>query len=244
MSGWIKLYRSMIEWEWYSDINVKVLFLHLLLKANHSDQKWKGIDVKRGQLVTGRKKLSAQTGLSEQSIRTSLDKLKSTNEITIRSTNQNSIITICNYDNYQQKDDINQQGNQRSTNDQPTINQQLTTNKNDKKEENENNINRGHEKNHRSFVADANKDEREYRIYLFNLVKEKQVSRDQLFMKEKIDLERRNELWEDFIRNSLVNVPLIEDDKHAWNTFKKFVQDNSSKYKVGFIKGKINRNPV
>ena len=42
MEGWIKLHRQILDWEWYDDINVKVLFLHLLLTANYEDKKWQG----------------------------------------------------------------------------------------------------------------------------------------------------------------------------------------------------------
>jgi predicted transcriptional regulator len=101
MEGWISLYRKFLEWEWYSDINTKTLFIHLLLKANHKSSKWQGIEIKRGQLVTGRKVLARETGLSEQQVRTSLEKLKSTNETTIKSTKQNSVITILKYEVYQ-----------------------------------------------------------------------------------------------------------------------------------------------
>lgn len=132
MNGWIKLHRKFIEWEWYKDINTKVIFLHLLLKANHKDQKWQGLDIKRGQLITGRKSISLETGISEQSIRTSLNKLKSTNEITIHSNNKNSIITILNYDLYQNESEDNQQ----LTSNQPATNQQLTTNNNDNNDNN------------------------------------------------------------------------------------------------------------
>ena len=86
--------------------------------------------------------------------------------------------------------------------------------------------------NNKAFVADANKDQKHYRQYLHTLVKEKQVSRDQLFNNNKIDYELRNTLWEDFIKNSIINVPLIEDEKHAWNTFKKFIIDNKLNYQV------------
>ena len=84
----------------------------------------------------------------------------------------------------------------------------------------------------RSFRVDANKDVKEYRKYLFDLIKNKAISRDQLFYKCKIDLSRRNELWEAFILNSIENVPLIEDDKHGWNTFKKFINDNHKDWQV------------
>ena len=119
MSGYVKIHRSLIDWEWYKDVNTKSLFIHLLLKANHAPGKFMGIDIKRGQLVTGRKALSAETGLSEQCIRTSLNRLKSTNELTIKTSNKNSLITIVNYDFYQNSNDANQQTNQQLTSNQP-----------------------------------------------------------------------------------------------------------------------------
>jgi len=136
MAGWIKLHRSLIDWEWYNDANTCRLFIHLLLRANHKPKKWRGKTIEAGQLLTGRKALSAQTGLSEQQIRTSLSKLKSTNEITIKSTSQDSIITLVCWESYQQN---NHEDNQRATNEQPTDNQQVTTNKNVKNENNEKN---------------------------------------------------------------------------------------------------------
>ena len=128
-NGWIKLHRKFKDWEWSQDPNTSHLFVRLLLMANHKKRSWKGIDILPGQIVTGRKKLSSDTGLSEQSVRTSLNKLKSTNEVTIESTKQYSIIEIINWKNYQQVTN-------NLTNEQPTTNQQLTTNKNVKKEKN------------------------------------------------------------------------------------------------------------
>jgi len=125
--GWICLHRSLLEWEWYDDKNACRLFIHLLLKANHKPKKWRGITIESGSLIAGRHVLSAETGLSEQQIRTSLNKLKSTNGITIKSTNKYSMISICCWSKYQ---DNNQQVNQQVTNKQPTNNQQVTTNNN------------------------------------------------------------------------------------------------------------------
>lgn len=112
------------------------------MSANHEPKKWRGQEIGRGQILTGRKQLSSTTGISEQSVRTCLERLKETKEITIKSTNQNSIITVCNYDSYQQKEaTTNQQTNQQSTSqltsDQPATNQRPTTNKNDKNKKND-----------------------------------------------------------------------------------------------------------
>jgi len=145
-SGFIKLQRKILDWEWYNDIPTKTLFIHLLLKVNFKDKKWKGYDIKRGQILTGRKILSDETGLSEQQTKTALRKLQATNEITIQATNRFSIITLVNYSLYQdKKTDSNQLNNQpeeqQATSNQPandpTSNQQATTTKNDKNEKND-----------------------------------------------------------------------------------------------------------
>lgn len=125
--GWIKLHRSLLDWQWASDPNVFLVFIRLLLKANHKENTWKGIKIARGQVVTGRHELAKEIGISERNVRTALTKLKSTNELTIKPTNKYSVISINNYNHYQQTD-------QQEANDRPASDQQVTTNNNDKKE--------------------------------------------------------------------------------------------------------------
>jgi hypothetical protein len=128
--GWIKLHRQILEWEWYSDNNCFRLFLHLLLKANHKEKRFKGIELKVGSIVTSRDLLARETGLTSQQIRTALTKLISTNEITNVTSSQGTIIQIVNYEKYQVPTN-------EITNEQPTSNQQSTTNNNVKKEKKE-----------------------------------------------------------------------------------------------------------
>lgn len=125
--GWIKLHRQILEWEWYSDNNCFRLFLHLLLKANHKEKRFKGIELKVGSIVTSRDLLARETGLSSQQIRTALSKLISTNEITSVTSSQGTIIQIVSYEKYQV-------ATNEITNEQPTNNQQITTNNNVNKE--------------------------------------------------------------------------------------------------------------
>ncbi len=141
LNGWIKLHRQFLDWGWYGDPITKAVFIHLLIKANRKNTVWRGVKIERGQLVTSRSKLVEELTISEQSIRTSLNRLKSTNEITIKTTNRYSLITLVNYDTYQgEYSQPNQQTNQPSnhqlTSNQPATNQQLTTNKKDKNREN------------------------------------------------------------------------------------------------------------
>ena len=134
----------MIDWEWYDDINVCRLFIHCLMRANHKPKQWRGIDVPRGSFITGRKKLAEETKLTEQQIRTALNKLISTNEITIKATNKNSLLTVVKYNDYQDKQDASTSKTTSDlTNGQPTSNQQVTTNNNDNNENNENNEKKG-----------------------------------------------------------------------------------------------------
>lgn len=132
--GWVKLHRGLGEWEWFQDRNTLQLFIFLLINANHKENKWRGSVVPKGCLITGRKSLSEKLGLSEQQVRTSLNKLKSTSEITIKTTSKFSLIKINNWDTYQQD---NQQSNKRVTNKQPTSNhkQECKNEKNEKKRE-------------------------------------------------------------------------------------------------------------
>ena len=132
-NGWIKIHRRMLEWEWYDDANTFKLFMHLLLTANHEGRKWHGISIERGQLITSSDKLAERLKLSRQQVRTSLSKLKSTSEITTKATSRYTLITLCQWASYQDRDfeqpASNQQSNQQITNKQPTDNQQVTTNK-------------------------------------------------------------------------------------------------------------------
>ena len=129
-NGWIKLHRSLLDWEWYDDINVMRVFLHCLLMANHKDKKYRGAVVERGSFLTGRDALASQTGLTVQQIRTSLNKLKSTNELTIKSSKQGTVIQVVSYDKYQEVTN-------ESTTHQPDSNQIVTTNKKNKNIKNE-----------------------------------------------------------------------------------------------------------
>ena len=115
-TGYIKLYRSLLEWEWYGDINTRLLFLHLLITANYEDKKWMGKVIKRGQRVCSYKGLSEESGISVQSVRTALNHLKSTGEVTYQSGPQYGLVTISNYEKYQ------------GLTDQPTSQQQTTNN--------------------------------------------------------------------------------------------------------------------
>lgn len=130
-NGYISLHRKILDWEWYTDANTIRLFLHLLLRANHAEKKWRGVTVKRGQLLTGRIKLCEELGITERGIRTSLTKLETTGEITIKTTSKFSIITVVNYSVYQfEKERVASKTTSKVSSERPTSDQPPTTNNN------------------------------------------------------------------------------------------------------------------
>tara|TARA_R110002020_G_scaffold114830_5_gene264187 strand:- start:1460 stop:1948 length:489 start_codon:yes stop_codon:yes gene_type:complete len=125
--GWIKIHRQLLDWEWYDDINVTRLFLHILLKANHKPKNYKGEIVKVGEHLTSRDILSKETGLTVRQVRTALTKLKMTSELTITSSSQGTKIQVVNYEKFQVvTSDM--------TTKRPATDQRATSNKNVKNE--------------------------------------------------------------------------------------------------------------
>jgi hypothetical protein len=115
-SGWIKLHKSLLDWEWFKDHKTVHVFNYCLLKANFKEGKFQGKVVPAGSFVTGRKQIAQDTGLSEQEVRTAIFKLKSTSNLTIKSTSKYSIISICNWEKYQLEQPTKpQRSNQRAT---------------------------------------------------------------------------------------------------------------------------------
>lgn len=101
MSGYILLHKSLTKWEWYADVATTRMFIDLLLHANFEPKQWRGITVNRGEQVTSLTRLSQRANLTFQQTRNTLNRLQSTGEITIKSTNKYSVISIINYDDYQ-----------------------------------------------------------------------------------------------------------------------------------------------
>ena len=141
--GYIFLWRRIMDTSFYSCPNTCHLAIHLLLLANHKEKKilvdGKDVMIGRGQILTGRESLSKKTGLTEREVRTALTHLKTTNFLTIYTTNRYSIVTICKYSDFQniktkEKPKESQLNDQPTTSQRPANDQPTTTNNNDKNE--------------------------------------------------------------------------------------------------------------
>ena len=137
MEWFVQLHKKICDWEWYTDIPTCKLFFHILLKCNYKEAKWKWKVIKPWEFITSLEHLSLETGLTRQQVRTAINKLKSTWEITHYSTNEYTTLALNNWESYNTRDNI------QITNEQQTNNKRITTtNKNNKeyKENKDNNI--------------------------------------------------------------------------------------------------------
>lgn len=123
-NGFVKFDRKIANWRWYHDVNTFKLFFHLIITANYEPKPFENITVQRGQRVASYQSLAAETQMSVQNVRTALNHLISTGEVTRQSTSKYTVFTIVNYNMYQD----NQQTNQQTANKQLTNNQQMANN--------------------------------------------------------------------------------------------------------------------
>ena len=200
----IKLYRKFLDWGWYKDHNTKILFIHLLIVARWKSGQFMGIDLARGQYACNIPKLIDQTGLTRQQIRTSIEKLIKTNELTTHREAGYTVFTIVSYDSYQSS-------NQRATNEQPMSNQRAT--------------------NEQPIIEEEGKKERKkeksipafFEFYKYALSKNPKVDKDKLKMKYDSWIEsgwcvQRNgklepiKVWKSTLTNTMIYGHLNSDE--------------------------------
>jgi len=126
-SGWVKLWRKSTDSGLMQNPDLWLFWCWCLLKATHKPKKqmvgFQVVELQPGQFVFGRKKAATELPLSEQTVRTCVKKLETLQNLTIKSTNKFSIITIVNWDAYQEiNQQDNQQDNQQVTSSQPAAN--------------------------------------------------------------------------------------------------------------------------
>lgn len=131
--GYVKLYRKLLDWEWFHDGNMLKALTWLIMNANTQDSEYRGVPVRRGSLVISMKELSESLSgrkkherISLQQLRTILKRLQRTGEIIVSSTNEFSVITVCKYDVYQGSNTLfdGESINEQQTSNRPSTNEQ------------------------------------------------------------------------------------------------------------------------
>ena len=111
--GYVKLYRSFLEWEWYDDEACVRLFIHLLMVANWRESRWHGQVLPAGSKIISQVEMAAALGWTRQKMGRTLDKLRLTGEVTTEAGSKWTLVTLVNWDKYQGQEE--QTGQQAGT---------------------------------------------------------------------------------------------------------------------------------
>jgi hypothetical protein len=152
MDGYILLARCIIDSEVFASQKMLKVWVWCLCKANHKGRfvslkvgrGFKTVKVERGQFLFGRFKAEEDLSIDGSTIYKIIKKLELLEQITIESNNQYSIITICNYEEYQDPKNYKVTTNEQPTNNQVTAEEQPsnTNNTHNTNKESINNINK------------------------------------------------------------------------------------------------------
>lgn len=148
MDGWLKLYRSILDSAVFQDAEIFKVWIWLLCNVAFEQHDTvcygKVIHLKPGQIATGRKKIAQCTDLNENKVYRALTVLKSLGNIEIKATNKYSIITVVNWDKYQDENvkriSSEQQNNSKTTTEEQQDDSKRTQHKNGKNGKKEKNI--------------------------------------------------------------------------------------------------------
>lgn len=131
MSGYVKIDRKILEWEWWDDINTYRLFSYMVIVANWEAGRFRGITVPRGSFVSSLSSLSDKTKLTVNEVRTALKHLTSSGEVTSKPHGKFTVFTVNNYNLYQGDNTeitgISQADNRQATGNPQPVNNLLTT---------------------------------------------------------------------------------------------------------------------
>lgn len=192
MEGWIKIHRKILENPIISkDSDYLAVWIYLLVNATHKEIpalfKGKKITLKEGQLITGRKSISSKLKISESKIYRIINEFKSEQQIEQQTSNKSSLITILNWNRYQQTE---QQIETQMNNKWTTSEQQVNTNKNVKNDKNvKNNIISASEEASSADTAKANR-KHKYGEYKNVLLKDEELQ----------TLKENYQNWEELIK--------------------------------------------
>lgn len=129
LKGWLKLHRSIVDSIVFENAEVLRLWIWLLCNAAYDEYdtiyNGKLVHISKGQIVTSRKKMAQQLGISESTAYRTAKSLENIGKVNIKTNNKFSIITIIKWDDFQ---NISQSVNSKANN-KRTANEQQTNSK-------------------------------------------------------------------------------------------------------------------
>lgn len=137
-NGYIKLHRKILDNPIVmKDTECLAVWIYLLLNATHKEKsvmfKGKRVTLKPGQLITGIISISKKMKINKDKVQRTLKLFENDKQIEQQTSNKNRLITIVNWDLYQ---DFDKQNDKQVINNCETTDKQVITNNNDKNERN------------------------------------------------------------------------------------------------------------
>lgn len=130
MANYFKVDRKIVKWEWFTDSNTLTVWIYCLSQANWKPGRFMGHEIPRGSFATSVQHIATDCGLTNRNVRTSLEKLKNSENLTIKTTNKFSLISVVNYSKYQNSDEgTDKQSDNPLTNDRQTTDKQTDNNR-------------------------------------------------------------------------------------------------------------------
>jgi hypothetical protein len=201
-NGWVKINRSLKKKGYYTQSEYVHLWVHLLLSANHEESEfmWNGkiLKIKRGQFITGRLKLAKETGINQHKVDRILNLFKSEQQIEQQTTSKYRLITVINYDRYQQYE---QQIEQQVSNKCATSEQQVSTNNKYKKEKKD----KKEKKEKKSFELPEWLDVKIWNEWMIYRKEKKSPLTDSTITKQIALLEENKSYYKEIINQSITN---------------------------------------
>lgn len=146
MDGWIKLHRKIMDNPFYlsEPFTRMQAWIDLLLLANHKEGffyvRGNKVIIKRGQVGTSSRTLASRWQWSRGKVERFLKELEESNQIEPQKNNVITLLSICNYDEYQSSEPQTEpQTDHRKTTDEPQTDPNKNVNK-EKNKKNDNNI--------------------------------------------------------------------------------------------------------
>ena len=163
-SAYIYLRKKILDWQWYSDTPTRSVFIHCLLRASWKETEFKGVKFGRGQLIDSNETIAKDLGLSIQNVKTAINHLKDSGDLTSLKIGRTRIITVVKYDLYQQ---TNQLPNLELTLNQPETNLKLTSIKEVNKEKEVKEVNKELSYDNSSLKSSGNEESKKpYQEYI------------------------------------------------------------------------------
>lgn len=136
----IKLDRGIQRWRWYTNANTFRVFLHILMNANIKPHDFENITINRGEMATSYNKIARTLKLTDRQVRIAMEHLKETGEVSVKRYSKFQVITVVNYNQYQDntsgKTSIKRQSDVNQTSIKRQQYKNNKNNKNNKKEKN------------------------------------------------------------------------------------------------------------